>query len=64
MGPRRLGGLRPFSTGANYVDFQTADEGDDRVRATYGANYVRPAGRGQAPLRPGQLFQGNRNIRP
>jgi hypothetical protein len=24
--------LRPFSTGATYVNFQTADEGDDRVR--------------------------------
>jgi Berberine and berberine like len=33
--------LRPFSTGASYVNFQTADEGDDRVRATYGANWDR-----------------------
>ena len=33
--------LRPFSTGATYVNFQTADEDDDRVRASYGANYDR-----------------------
>ena len=28
----------PFSTGRTYVNFQTADEGLERVRATYGAN--------------------------
>ena len=33
--------FRPFSTGGNYVNFQTADEGEERVRATYGANYDR-----------------------
>jgi hypothetical protein len=33
--------LRPWSTGATYVNFQTAEEGDDRVRASYGANYER-----------------------
>ena len=33
--------LRPFSTGGNYINFQTADEGEDRIRATYGANYER-----------------------
>src|SRR5215208_521423 len=34
--------FRPFSSG-NYVNFQTADEGEDRVRASYGANYDRLA---------------------
>jgi uncharacterized OsmC-like protein len=33
--------LRPFSTGRTYINFQTADEGEDRVRATYGDNLDR-----------------------
>ena len=33
--------FRPFSTGGNYINFQTADEGEERVRATYGANFDR-----------------------
>jgi FAD/FMN-containing dehydrogenase len=55
--------LRPFSTGATYINFQTADEGDDRVRATYGANYDRLV---EVKRRwdPGNLFRSNRNIRP
>ena len=48
---------RPFSTGGNYINFQTADEGDDRVRATYGANYDRLAQVKRA-LRPGQPVPG------
>jgi hypothetical protein len=55
--------LRPFSTGATYVNFQTADEGADRVRATYGANYGRLV---EAKRRwdPDNLFRANRNIAP
>jgi len=55
--------LRPFSTGATYVNFQTADEGDGRVRATYGANYERLV-EVKRRYDPGNLFRGNRNIRP
>jgi FAD/FMN-containing dehydrogenase len=55
--------LRPFSTGATYVNFQTADEGDDRVRATYGANYDRLV-EVKRRYDPGNLFRANRNIRP
>ena len=55
--------LRPFSTGATYVNFQTADEGDDRVRATYGANWDRLV---EVKRRwdPDNLFRSNRNVRP
>ncbi|HWD48018.1 MAG TPA: FAD-binding oxidoreductase [Actinomycetota bacterium] len=55
--------LRPFSTGATYVNFQTADEGEDRVRATYGANWDRLV---EVKRRwdPGNLFRSNRNVRP
>ena len=40
-------------TGGNYVNFQTADEGEDRVRASYGANYDRLV-RDQARVRSRQ----------
>ena len=55
--------LRPFSTGASYVNFQTADEGADRVRAAYGANYDHLV---QVKRRwdPDNLFRSNRNVAP
>jgi FAD/FMN-containing dehydrogenase len=55
--------VRPFSTGRTYINFQTADEGEERIRATYGANYDRLAEIKQA-YDPGNLFRVNRNIRP
>jgi Berberine and berberine like len=57
------GRLRPFSTGATYVNFQSADEGADRVRAAYGANYDRLV---EAKRRwdPDNLFRANRNVAP
>ena len=55
--------LRPFSTGRTYINFQSADEGDDRIRATYGVNYERLAEIKQA-YDPDNLFRSNRNIRP
>jgi FAD/FMN-containing dehydrogenase/pimeloyl-ACP methyl ester carboxylesterase len=33
--------VRVFGTGGSYVNFQTADEGEDRIRGSYGANYDR-----------------------
>jgi hypothetical protein len=55
--------LRPFSTGGNYVNFQTADEGADRVQATYGANFDRLV-EIKRRYDPGNLFRVNRNIDP
>jgi hypothetical protein len=34
--------MRPFSTGGVYMNFMSQDEGEERVRAAYGANYDRP----------------------
>lgn len=55
--------VRPFSTGGNYVNFQTADEDEERVRATYGANFDRLVKIKKA-YDPTNLFRVNRNIRP
>jgi FAD/FMN-containing dehydrogenase len=55
--------LRPFSTGRTYINFQTADEGEERVRATYGANWDRLV-EVKNKYDPDNLFRANRNIRP
>jgi FAD/FMN-containing dehydrogenase len=55
--------VRPFSTGGNYVNFQTADEDEERVRATYGANLDRLVEVKKA-YDPDNVFRANRNIRP
>jgi hypothetical protein len=55
--------LHPFSTGATYINFQTADEDDDRVKATYGFNFDRLV-EIKAMYDPDNLFRSNRNIRP
>ena len=57
------GRLRPFSTGATYINFQTADEDDARTDAAYGANLQRLAAV-KSKYDPQNLFRVNRNIRP
>jgi hypothetical protein len=51
-----------FSTGGNYVNFQTADEDDARVTASYGKNFERLTAI-KKRYDPGNLFRTNRNIR-
>jgi FAD/FMN-containing dehydrogenase len=55
--------FRPFSTGATYINFQTADEGDDRIRATYGDNFDRLV-EVKTRYDPDNVFRMNRNIEP
>jgi FAD/FMN-containing dehydrogenase len=55
--------VRPFSTGGNYLNFQTADEDEGRVRATYGRNFDRLV-EVKETYDPENLFRRNRNIRP
>ena len=57
------GQVQPFSAGRTYINFQTADEEEERVRATYGENYDRLR-EVKARVDPGNLFRSNRNIRP
>ena len=53
--------IRPFSTGGNYINFQTADEDEQRVRATYGANFDRLI-EVKGVYDAGNLLRVNRNI--
>ena len=55
--------IRPFSTGGNYVNFQLAEDGDDRTADAYGDNYERLR-RVKAAYDPDNLFRVNRNISP
>ena len=54
--------LHPFSAGGAYVNFMM-DEGEDRVKATYGGNYQRLA-EIKAKYDPTNLFRVNQNIKP
>ncbi|WP_207890142.1 FAD-binding oxidoreductase [Natrarchaeobius chitinivorans] len=52
----------PFTTGGSYINFQTADEGDDRIQSTYGDNYDRIV-HVKEKYDPENVFSVNRNIR-
>ncbi|SNC75963.1 FAD/FMN-containing dehydrogenase [Hymenobacter gelipurpurascens] len=54
--------LHPYSAGGAYVNFMM-DEGNERVRATYGLNYSRLA-HIKAQYDPNNLFRVNQNIMP
>ena len=54
--------LHPHSAGGAYVNFMM-DEGDDRIRATYGKNYARLA-KIKKRYDPKNLFRVNQNIKP
>lgn len=55
--------LQPFSTGGNYVNFQTEDETGDRVAQSYRGNLQRLSSV-KAKYDPGNVFRVNRNITP
>jgi FAD/FMN-containing dehydrogenase len=55
--------MRRFSTGGTYVNFLTEEEGDERIRASYGANYERLVAL-KTTWDPENLFQMNKNIAP
>jgi FAD/FMN-containing dehydrogenase len=54
--------LHPYSAGGAYVNFMM-DEGQDRVKATYGDNYGRLA-KAKATFDPENVFRVNQNIQP
>ena len=57
--------FQPYSTGGFYVNDigREEDDGADRVRAAYGANYERLAAL-KKQYDPGNLFRHNQNIKP
>jgi FAD/FMN-containing dehydrogenase len=52
----------PYSAGAAYVNFMM-EEGDDRIKATYGENYERLQ-KVKAKYDPDNFFRMNQNIKP
>jgi FAD/FMN-containing dehydrogenase len=54
--------LHPFSAGGAYVNMMM-EEGQERVRASYGDHYARLAAI-KAKYDPTNLFRMNQNIRP
>ena len=54
--------LHPYSTGGAYVNFMMDDEGEDRIKKTYGANYDRLAAI-KRKYDPDNFFRVNQNIR-
>jgi len=54
--------LHPHSAGGAYINFMM-DEGDDRIKATYGKNYARLA-KVKKRYDPKNLFRVNQNIKP
>ena len=55
--------LQPHSAGGAYVNFMFNDEGQERVKATYGGNYDRLV-KIKTKYDPGNLFRVNQNIKP
>lgn len=56
-------GVHPYNEGGAYPNFMMDDEGEARLKATYGDNYPRLAAL-KKQFDPGNLFRVNQNIRP
>lgn len=54
--------LHPYSAGGSYVNFMM-EEGDDRIKSTYGENYEKLA-QIKGKYDPDNLFRVNQNIKP
>jgi hypothetical protein len=55
--------LHPYSHGGGYVNFMMDDEGESRLKATYGDNYERLVAL-KGKYDPTNFFRVNQNIRP
>ncbi|MDX1686436.1 MAG: FAD-binding oxidoreductase [Candidatus Promineifilaceae bacterium] len=56
--------MQPFSTGGTYVNFLSADDGQERVRAAYGEEKYERLVALKDKYDPTNLFRLNQNIRP
>jgi hypothetical protein len=55
--------VHPFDLGGAYPNFMMDNEGEARLKATYGDNYIR-LGKLKQKYDPSNLFRVNQNIRP
>jgi hypothetical protein len=55
--------IKSFSTGGNYINFQTEDEGQNRIDSAFGNGLQRLAGI-KTKWDPQNIFRVNRNIKP
>jgi FAD/FMN-containing dehydrogenase len=55
--------VNPYTAGGGYVNFMMGDEGDARLKATYGGNFERLT-EVKRKYDPGNLFRVNQNIKP
>jgi FAD/FMN-containing dehydrogenase len=55
--------VHPYNLEGAYVNFMMDDEGDARVRATYGDNYRRLAAI-KSEYDPKNVFRVNQNVKP
>lgn len=56
--------LQPYSTGGGYINFQSSDEGEQRVKDTYGSQKLKRLTALKNEYDPGNLFRLNQNIKP
>jgi hypothetical protein len=55
--------VNPFTMGGGYVNFMMGDEGDTRIKATYGGNFERLVAV-KRKYDPNNVFRVNQNIEP
>ena len=55
--------IKPFALGGGYMNYMTGDEGAERIRAAYGAQYERLV-EIKRTYDPSNFFRGNQNIHP